>query len=73
MAHLLQDLDFSGDSLHVLLVLYLLFFEDFHCNLKRLADIEVYLFTCENVSSLLDLPECALPKRLPWIPLYQIN
>ena len=34
MADLLEDLDFSGDSLHVLLVLYLLLLKDFHGNLK---------------------------------------
>ena len=49
MADLLQDLDLSGDSLHVLLVLYLLLLEDFHCDLKAKQTLSVpfHLLECE--------------------------
>jgi len=53
MPHDLQDVDFPRHSFNIINVVYLVFLQDFDCN----------LLPCENMESLFDLAKRALSER----------
>lgn len=59
VSNLLEDLDLPRDALYVLLVLDLVFLQDFHSNLKCNELYSEYLLTSEGVGRELDLAESA--------------
>jgi hypothetical protein len=68
MANLFKDLDLSGDSFNVLLILNLLLFKNLYCNLV-IVFINLnysYFLSSKDVSCLLDLTERALAQGLTY-------
>ena len=57
MSDLLEDFDFSCDSLHVFLIINFVFLEDF----------DGYFFASQRVLAKLDLSKGSLAKMLAWI------
>ena len=55
VAHLFQDLYFTSDAFHVFLVVNLVLFKDFDCNLPFLVTFFTYFLTCQGVLSKLYL------------------
>lgn len=54
MSDFFENLNFSSDSFHVLLVIYLFFLKNFHGN----------FLACEDVRALLDLAKSTLSQSL---------
>lgn len=57
MTDLLQNFDFSRDSLHILLIVDLVFLEN----------LNGYFFACKRMLAKLDLPESSLAQMLSCI------
>lgn len=66
MADLLEDLDFSSDTLDILLVVNLVFLQDLYGNLQFLVIILTYLFTCQGVLSKLYLTKGSLAEMFTY-------
>ena len=66
MPNLLQDFNLTSDALNILLIVNLLLLKDLDSNLPNYKLHLTYLFTREDMRSLLHLPKSTFPKCLAY-------
>jgi len=72
MANLFKNFNLTRNALDIFLVVDFLFLKDFYSNLNQIPEISdrrimcgfIYLFTRQNMRSLLHMPECTFSKCL---------